>query len=306
MKTDRLYTLTLYLLNHGKTPASELAKYFEVSVRTIQRDIDALCQAGIPVYAVTGINGGYGITDSFRMDNQLVSKEDFAYIVTALYGLKTVTGNWMDSSIFEKIKVVSGNSNTGLVLDFSVLREGDSLLLQSLQSAVLNQKVVKFSYTNKKGSVKVHFVEPVAVIYKWYAWYMLAYDKVKGDYSTYKLVRMDNVNVTGENFSKKHIPAEEILLRCENNYKNSSTYTKVRLHCYNNAIYRIKEYLNGKIIKTFEDGSAIVETDIVEDGQWWAGVVLSQGKDAKILEPEHIKNKIIGYAEDILFLYGKL
>ena len=66
MKTDRLYTLTLYLLNHGKSSASELAKHFEVSVRTIQRDIDALCQAGIPICAFTGTNGGYEILSDFK------------------------------------------------------------------------------------------------------------------------------------------------------------------------------------------------------------------------------------------------
>ena len=61
MKTDRLYALTLYLFNHGKSSASELAKHFEVSVRTIQRDIDALRQAGIPICALTGTNGGSNI-----------------------------------------------------------------------------------------------------------------------------------------------------------------------------------------------------------------------------------------------------
>lgn len=66
MKTDRLYALTLYLLNHGKSSASELAKHFEVSVRTIQRDIDALCQAGIPICAFTGTNGGYEILSDFK------------------------------------------------------------------------------------------------------------------------------------------------------------------------------------------------------------------------------------------------
>mgnify|MGYP000906473170 FL=1 len=66
MKTDRLYALTLYLLNHGKSSASELAKHFEVSVRTIQRDIDTLCQAGIPICAFTGTNGGYEILSDFK------------------------------------------------------------------------------------------------------------------------------------------------------------------------------------------------------------------------------------------------
>ena len=90
MKTDRLYALTLYLLNHGKTSASQLAKHFEVSVRTIQRDLDALCQSGIPICAFTGTNGGYKILSDLKMNSQLASEDEYAYIVTAINGLKTV------------------------------------------------------------------------------------------------------------------------------------------------------------------------------------------------------------------------
>ena len=102
MKTDRLYALTLYLLNHGKSSASELAKHFEVSVRTIQRDIDTLCQAGIPICAFTGTNGGYEILGDFKMNNQLASKDEYAYIATAINGLKTVTNNPVADDIYEK------------------------------------------------------------------------------------------------------------------------------------------------------------------------------------------------------------
>ena len=172
MKTDRLYALTLYLLNHGKSSASELAKHFEVSVRTIQRDIDTLCQAGIPICAFTGTNGGYEILGDFKMNNQLASKDEYAYIATAINGLKTVTNNPVADDIYEKITAISKNSNIGMILDFSVLREGDEKLLQTLQSAVKNKQVVRFTYTNNGGETRQHCVEPIAVIYKWYAWYM--------------------------------------------------------------------------------------------------------------------------------------
>ena len=160
MKTDRLYALTLYLLNHGKSSASELAKHFEVSVRTIQRDIDALCQAGIPICAFTGKNGGYEILSDFKMNNQLASKDEYAYIATAINGLKTVTNNPVADDIYEKITAISKNSNTGMILDFSVLREGDEKLLQTLQSAVKNKQVVRFTYTNNGGETRQHCVEP--------------------------------------------------------------------------------------------------------------------------------------------------
>ena len=306
MKTDRLYALTLYLLNHGRTYASELAKHFEVSVRTIQRDIEALCQAGIPVYAITGINGGYEILDNFKMNNQLASEDEFAYIATAINGLKTVTNNSVANNIYEKITAIHNRSNTGMILDFSVLREGDEMLLQTLQSAVINQQTVKFSYTNNNGETRIHYIEPIAVIYRWYNWYMLGYNKEKQDYRTYKLVRMDDLIITGESFIKEHKPADKILSECDSAYKGKETSTKVRLHCYYNAIHRLKEYLNGKIVETYEDGSAVMEIYVVENEQWWIGVVLSQGKNVKVLEPEHIRDRIVEYAKDILFLYKEL
>ena len=306
MKTDRLYALTLYLLNHGRTSASELAKHFEVSVRTIQRDIDALCQAGIPICALTGVNGGYEILNQFKMNTQLASEDEYAYIATAIQGLKTVTQSPIAEDIYEKIYAISKPGNTGIILDFSALREGNGTVLQVLQEAVRNRQVLMFSYTNNMGETKQHCVEPVAVIYRWYSWYMLAYDKEKRDYRIYKLVRMEGVFVTEEAFSKEHMPAEEILQECDNTYQKKDISTTIRLCCHGNAIHRIKEYLHGKVLELQVDGSAIMEIQVVENEQWWIGVVLSQGKEVEIIEPEHIKESVVKRAEEILFLYGKL
>lgn len=118
MKTERVYAITIYLLNYGRTSASKLARYFEVSVRTIQRDIDSLCLSGIPIIAVNGATGGY---------------------------------------------------ENGIILDFSVLREGDQTTLQMLQTAVLEKHTVNFIYTNNNNETRTHSVESIAVLYRWYA-----------------------------------------------------------------------------------------------------------------------------------------
>ena len=109
MKSDRLYAITVYLLNHGRTSAAELARHFEVSVRTIQRDIDSLCQAGVPVAAVNGSHGGYEISERFRLDSHLASNDDFSYIFAALRGLKTALGNNDANRIYEKINIYELN-----------------------------------------------------------------------------------------------------------------------------------------------------------------------------------------------------
>lgn len=135
---------------------------------------------------------------------------------------------------------------------------------------------------------------------------MLAYHPAKQDYRTYKLVRMEDVSVTEDEFSKEHMSAEEILNDCNNSYQGKDKTTKVKMRCHGNAIHRIKEYLNGQLIEALKDGTAIMEIHIVENEQWWIGVVLSQGNEVEVIGPEHIKERIIECAKDILFLYGKL
>lgn len=306
MKTDRLYAITLYLLNHGRTSAAELAKHFEVSVRTMQRDIDSLCQAGIPIVAFIGSSGGYEIADTFQMNNQLISKEDFSYIATALHGLKTVTKDRHAEEVLEKISAVSMQKNTGMILDFSALREGDEKLLQRLQTAVENKQTLRILYTNNAGETREHHLEPLAVIYKWYAWYLLAYSRDKKDYRTYKLVRMNEVKVTGEEFEREHPSTEQILSEFDKSFQLETPSTRVKLYCTKNAVHRIKEYLNGKILELNPDGSAIMELWIVEREQWWIGVILSLGAEVKVLEPEHMKKRIVESAKELLFLYGEL
>lgn len=116
-----------------------------------------------------------------------------------------------------------------MILDFSVLREGDEKLLQMLQSAVKNTQVVKFTYTNNSGETGEYCVEPITIIYKWYAWYMLAFNPAKQEYRTYKLVRMEDVYTTEDKFSKEYKSVQDILDDCDNSYQGKDVSTKVRL-----------------------------------------------------------------------------
>lgn len=93
MKIDRLYAITVYLLNHGRTSANTLAQYFEVSLRTIQRDMDSICLSGIPVISIAGAKGGYEISSQFNLECHPASSDDYSYILTALSGLASATDN---------------------------------------------------------------------------------------------------------------------------------------------------------------------------------------------------------------------
>lgn len=304
MKIDRLYGITVYLLNHGRTPASELAKKFEVSVRTVQRDVDALCQAGIPIAAETGTSGGYFLTDTFQMDGQTATQEDYSFILTALKGFSSAMNNPKIDATLEKLSSLTKDKNEDIILDFSVLRESDEKLLQMFQSAIRTKHPVKFTYTNADNVTRIHTVEPIAVVYRWYAWYLLAYSTVKDDYRTYKLIRMSNAEIEKTSFTREHDPAEKILR--ENNSNNSQIYTAVTVHCKAEARAKAVEYLNGKVTREYDNGECDMVLNVIENEHLWFGTLLSLGDEIEIIEPRHIRERVLVAAKKIVSLYDKL
>lgn len=310
MKIERLYAITLYLLNHGKTSASKLSEHFEVSLRTIQRDMDSLCLCGIPVISTSGATGGYEISPQFRLDKQLATAEDYAFIRTALLGLISATDDHRAKQAFEKIDCVSNPSENGIILDFSVLREGDTATLHSLQSAILEKRSVRFVYTNNNNETRPHCVEPIAVVYRWYAWYLLAYSKIKKDYRSYKLIRMRDLEITDLPFTKEHEPASTILKK--NDSTDSRKYLNILIKCSQPAIPRIKEYLNGTILKEHKDSTVpnenkdrtvLMELTVVENEHLWLGTLLSLGDQIEIVAPEWLRSHLMETAKKIISLY---
>lgn len=304
MKLERLYAITVYLLNHGRTSASALAKHFEVSIRTIQRDIDSLCVSGIPVIALNGIHGGYEISEQFKIDQGFATPDEYSLILTALRGFISATENQKAKQTLEKLTNASKPDDTGIILDFSVLREGNFTLLQQLETAVTNKQTVQFTYTNNQNETRVHHVEPVAVLYRWYAWYLLAYSRIKNDYRTYKLIRMSHLKITDESFTKQHEPADAILQQTDQT--DSRKYTDLIFRCRPSAKARAIEYLKGTVVEELPGGDFLIKTCVVENEQFWFGALLSFGDGIEVLEPETIRQRVIHAAKNILGLYREL
>lgn len=301
MKVERLYAITVYLLNHGRTSAKELAKYFEVSIRTIQRDIDSLCISGIPIISINGATGGYEISKNFKLDKLFATIDDYSNIKTALQGLVSATDNPRAKHTLEKIAHISNSNDNSMILDFSILRESNQVILQKLQTAVLQKHAVSFNYTNNNNESRIHTVEPIAVIYRWYSWYLLAYSKIKNDYRTYKIVRMEELKITNIPFIKEHEPADIILKKTDKT--DSRQYTDILVKCKKEVKLRAIEYLNGTIIEKYANGDTLMNLTVVENEQLWIGTLLSLGDNVVVLSPERIKNKLVEAASKVLSLY---
>lgn len=261
----------------------------------------SLCEAGIPIVAETGANGGYYLTDSFRMDAQTATQEDYSYILTALKGYSTAMGSPGIDAAIEKIASLANKKDDSVVLDFSVLREVDNSLMQALQEAIRRKKAVRFNYTNAENIIRVHTVEPIAVVYRWYAWYLLAYSTVKSDYRTYKLVRMNGLEITESDFTKEHENTDTILKESSKN--NTQETIEIKIYCKPEARAKAIEYLNGKITAEYSNGECDMTLYVIESEHFWFGTILSLGNGVVIKEPEHIRQRILEAAEKIVSLY---
>lgn len=142
------------------------------------------------------------------------------------------------------------------------------------------------------------------MIYRWYAWYLLAYSGVKKDYRTYKLVRMRDLRITDQPFEKEHEPAEVILR--ESDKSDSRQYTEIQIRCRETARARVREYLKGTVIREYPGGDVLMKATVVDNEQFWIGTLLSLGDAAEVVSPDRIRARLRDCAEKIVRLYGKV
>lgn len=306
MKIERLLGIVVYLLNREIVNASTLAEKFEVSVRTIQRDIETLNLAGIPITSMQGVNGGYGIIDSFKLEKQIASIEDYQFIITALTGMNSAFNNKKLEGTLEKLLSISKQEqsiNSKVKLDFSVSREGNNIdnYLKIIEDAVDKEKVIEFEYTNSYGDKTLRAVEPIGVIYKWYAWYMLGYCCNKNDYRMFKVVRMRNLRKQDKSFSIIHENFDN-LLSCQEEQDNR-IYMDVKLSCKKEMRVSISEYFPNASVTENDNGDFIIQFRAPNNEIGWKGLIFTYGNKIKIIEPEELRKEFLMKAEEIIDTY---
>lgn len=295
MKIDRLMGIVVYLLNNGRTSAQKLAEEFEVSSRTIMRDLESLDQAGIPIQSFYGVEGGYQIMDGFVLEKQVATSHEYDWIVTALKGMASAYASKSLEQTLAKIENLNNAKGTTVCIDFGVASEDDKIneQLMLLEDAIEKKCVVRFTYANSHDEVKEIQVEPVCLQYKWYNWYLIGYYEKYQDYCMFKLVRMDSLQTTDIKNAKIHNLSE---IKMRDGYEN---IVHIKLH--GKAIIKAKcrEYLNGRITRQFENGDFEFCFSVPEHETFWYGVILSFGNKAKVIEPQEIKERILNTCKEI-------
>jgi len=297
MRIDRMLAIVVMLLNRERITARELAEKFEVSIRTIYRDLEAVNQAGVPVVSYSGSDGGFGIMENYKIDRQLLTFNDMLAILSALKGVNTTLADQEIDRAIEKISsLVPRERNDELELRYEQLvidvspwgfREEDKRKLKELYQAITDGKLVEFTYGNLKGEKTLREAEPMTLLFKGYAWYLLGYCRLREDFRSFKLSRISELTVLDQEFTRRKYSYREFPI--SKNHNNSPIHLKLRYSP--EARPNVEEYFNPENITYQDDGRLIVEVDWPED-EWVYGHILSYGEQVEVLEPKEIREKI--------------
>ena len=299
MKINRLLEIVTLLLNRETVTAVELARRFEVSTRTIYRDIEVLSSSGVPVYTNRGNGGGIALLEGYTLNKALLSKSETESLLLAIKTMGATSYPEADA-IIEKIgSLFKGDPALDWIeVDFegwsSKTNEQDRF--RKIRDAILSSKVISFDYVNSKGAGSNRLAEPVKLIFNTSTWYLIAYCLKRNAHRMFRLSRIKNVQITDQSFARRQMP------EYEERTAHPAPLVDLKLRCDEKILSRLYDTFDGECIRANDDGSYRLVATIPEN-EWVYGYLLSLGSSAEVLEPEHIRTEIKARAKDILEKY---
>ena len=301
MQLGRLFEIVYLLMNKRTMTAKELAVHFEVSVRTILRDVDTLAAAGIPIYTTQGKGGGISLMDSFVLNKAVVSEDDQNQILYALQSI-SATGHVNTENILAKLRSLFVKADTDWIeVDFSRWGNSasDKAKFDALKNAVINKRAAAFSYSSSYGETVDRKVYPLRLVFKSKSWYLQAFCLLKNDYRTFRISRMRNVFASEESFDGTAFQAPEI----EPPEVQSPCLVNVKLKFIQQAAYRVYDEFDEPDIVKNKDGTLSVSVNLPND-YWLYSYILSFGAAVEVLEPQTVRDELARQADEIKNKYS--
>ncbi len=312
MKLDRLISILVILLRKERVQAKELAEMFEVSTRTILRDVDAINLAGIPIVTYQGINGGIGIAEGYRLDKSVLTNEDIAAIITTLKGMSKTLPNTKHEVLMEKLKNVLPVSqleilNTKvnqLVIDLSPWGGNDCLKekLALIRQAIENTKKIEFSYIDLHGNRTKRKVEPYSLVLKGQKWYVYAWCCLRQDFRLFKISRIKELIISDSVYEPREVSLDQ--LPWEDRWGQASHNMIALELIFEKEMENIIEEWFGEDRVKDEQGRIMVKS-LMPENEWLYGFILSFGTTVEVISPPHVRSILGEISKGIYEKYSK-
>ena len=285
MGDSRLFRILYYVLEKGKVTANELSEKFEVSVRTIYRDIDVISSAGIPIYATQGKGGGIEIADDFVLKKSLLSEKEQEQILVALKGLEGINKQY-ENELLTKLSAFFKIKNTNWIeVDFTNWQRGNEYdeLFNYIKSAIINKNIIRFTYFSSNEKETSREVKPIRLLFKGWDWYVYTFCLLRNKFRYFKLSRIRDLKILDENFEDSY---EDVVLIKKMEYKDT---VHVKLKFDRKVAFRVYDEMGD--IKEDEEGNLYAEIELPNDYNLY-NYIFSFGESVEVLEPIEIRNNI--------------
>lgn len=288
MKINRVFEILYILLNREKISSKELAEKFEVSVRTIYRDIEIISGAGIPIFMTQGKNGGISLLQNFTLNKQVLTENEKKDMLIAIQSLNSFNKE-SAKSIFSKLSSLFGeNQRDYIKIDYSGWENTIEKQFELSKEAILLNKRLSFNYISTKGEKTYREVEPYVLWFKSKAWYLKCFCLEINEIRLFRLSRITNIRILDENINLTKLD-EAVLI--EEKKQVHPEKIKIKLKIDSSQEYRVKDdFLEQDI--SYDNEKNLIVTLNVPENEWLYVYILSYGSFATVIEPEYIVENI--------------
>lgn len=289
MKIERLIGILSILLQKDNVTAPYLAEHFEVSRRTINRDIEELCRAGIPIYTKQGQGGGISILDNYKMERTLLTNEEMQDILAGLRSLDSINGTNRYGQLMEKLLVGSSDfmkGNQSVLIDLSSWYKNSlAPKIEIIRNAIDNRRELEFLYFSPKGEEN-RTIEPYYLIFRWSSWYVWGWCHTRKDYRLFKLNRMEKVYINKNKFKKREVPMPDL-----SNERIFPRGIQVKAIFEPECKWRLVEEFGIKSFTVQKDGRLFFQGDYTNKENLVSWIISFQDK-VELLEPKEIREEL--------------
>ena len=302
MKIDRLIGILSVLLQKETVTAPELAELFEVSRRTINRDIETLYYAGIPIRTKQGAGGGIYIARGYRLDRTVLTSKDMQNILAGLRSLDSISGSSYYGQLMEKLQTGSSDVICGkesMLIDLSSWYK-DSLApkIAVIQDAIESRNYLEFKYYAPSGESK-RTIEPYYVVFKWSSWYVWGWCGKRKGFRLFKLNRMDKVQRSDKTFEVREVPLPDL-----SNERVFAGGIKVKALFDPEVKWRLIEEFGPDCCEETDNGKLLFYADYTDPDNL-VSWIMTFGDKAEVIEPEEARTRMLEIAETLKKTYGR-
>ncbi|GFP76545.1 helix-turn-helix transcriptional regulator [Clostridium fungisolvens] len=310
MKIHRLISIIMLLLEHKQISATKLAEMFEVTPRTIYRDVDAISLAGIPIVAYPGVNGGISIMEEYKIEKRLFTVSD---VTSLLIGLGSIHSTMTSKEILNTMAKIKGLVPEHQIRDIELKsnqitidhapwigNKNINVNLEEIRTALSENRLVVFKYSAQNAIKSQRKVEPYRLVLKNSSWYLQGYCTTRNDFRIFKLSRISSLELLEETFLPREFEYKALELPINIDKKS----IKIKLLIDESLRDMMIEFCGEENIEAYENNKFIVSFPFTEDDFSYS-MILRLGDKCECLGPENVRLEIIRRAENLLNIYKK-